>query len=249
MTANTISTVIKAGQTAPILRRLTTVDLADHLAEARAVIESAKRRAALILAQAESEAGKRVADAVAEADEARRSGQESGFHQGREEGLAAGAEAARRDAAERFAAEQVNLVTALQGAVRDIENVKETLRVTAERDVVDFALRIARKLTFATAEVHREAAVENLRRALKLVDVQTSLTIHVNPVDMETARQFAPAMLETLEKADGLRILSDESISPGGCIVEGPRTRVDATLETQAEELIGLLLGEAARHA
>ncbi len=51
-----MSTVIKAGRGGPILQRLSTVDLADHLAEAEAVIAEAKRRAAQIVVTAERDA-------------------------------------------------------------------------------------------------------------------------------------------------------------------------------------------------
>ena len=51
-----MSTVIKAGQAGAMLKRLSTVDLADHLAEARTVIDKAQRRAAKLIAAAKVQA-------------------------------------------------------------------------------------------------------------------------------------------------------------------------------------------------
>ena len=44
--------VIKAGRTGEIQKRLSTVDLADHLAQARAFVEAAERQASRIIADA-----------------------------------------------------------------------------------------------------------------------------------------------------------------------------------------------------
>jgi flagellar assembly protein FliH len=232
-----MSTVIKFGEAGKVLKRLTTVDLADHLAEARAVIDEAQRRAAQMIVQAKHEA-----DRVSALS--RQTGSEAGYREGYAAGTAAGCQAAHDEALELFTREQSHIVGSLQGAIAEIEAVKEDLRIRANRDLLDFAMLIARKLTFAIGSLHREAAAANLERALSLVGLKTDLSIWVHPADLASMETFAPALAEKINASVAVRVAADESIAPGGCVVRTDHVEVDARLDTQVDEIVTLLLGE-----
>lgn len=231
-----MSTVIKAGQTGPILHRLSTVDLADHLAEADTVIEEAKRRAARIVADAKVQA-----DRIRE--EANRSGYEIGHRQGRAEGTEAGRKAAHDEATRGFQQEHADIVAVMQQAVTAIDTIKEDLTIAARRDLLDFAVSMASKLTFAIGRLYRESVLENLDRALRLVGSRTNLTVRVHPDDVASVKKFAGSALAHVEASQAVKIIADDTMAPGGCRVENDRTSIDATLETQVDELVSLLLG------
>jgi flagellar assembly protein FliH len=231
-----MSTVIKAGQAGPILRHLSTVDLADHLAEADAVMEQAKRRVARTIVDAEQEACRLR-------EEAQKKGYDAGYEQGHAEGVKAGFQAAHDEAMESFRQEQGQIVAAMREAVTSIDAVKEDLAIAARRDLLDLALLIARKLTFAIGDSHRESACENLSRALRLVGSQTDLLIRVHPKDLASMEKFAESALAHLRAAHTVKIVADENMAPGGCKVENERTSIDASLETQVREIVSLLLG------
>lgn len=229
-------TVIKAGEAGPVLKRLSTVDLADHLAEADAVVKAARRRGESLVAEADGQAeGIRT--------RARDSGYEAGYKQGYEEGMRAGRDAAYQDATEGFDREHAAIVADMRRAVTEIGAFKEDLCVAAEADLLDFAVRLAGKLTVAIGESHRGAVVENFKRALRLVASKTALVVRVHPDDVASLETFASSVLRETEASTGVKIVADESIKPGGCIVENDRSRVDATLETQIDEMVALLLG------
>jgi len=236
-----MSTVIKVGSPGKILRRLTTVDLADHLAEAKAIIDDAQARADRTMSQAEQEAA-RIRKT------SRDSGYMAGLEEGQREGRKSGEEAGRREAFEeataRFAQEQSALIDSLQKLLTEFTAFKEELGASARRDLLVFAVRIARQLTYDIGGMHCEAAQANLERALSLVEAKSDVRIRAHPSDVDSLRRFA-ADLHTKTAAGGVvTIMEDSSIVPGGCRVETDRTEVDATLETQIEELSELLLGK-----
>lgn len=231
-----MSTVIKAGEAGSIVKHLSTVDLADHLAEARSVVDAARHKAAKIIAEAESQAKLAII-------EAREAGHKEGREKGHSEGVEAGRIEAHDEAIRRFDREQGHLVSALRGAVAEINSIKEDLRIAAERDLLDFAVLLAEKLTFAIGRLHRESAVENLRRALRLVESRRDVIIRVHPDDAESAGKFADDVLRQVDKSRVVGVVSDDSLSPGGCKVESGPTLVDATLETQLDEIVALLTG------
>lgn len=232
-----MSTIIKAGEAGALLQRLSTVDLADYLEEAKRLVHDAKRKAASIVA-----AAGRDAERLREA--AQREGRAEGVAAGEEEGRRLGYEAAHAEAIERFDHEQVDLVKDFCRVVEELDAMQVELRETAEREVLELAIQIATKLTFSIGRLHREAAVENLRRALALVSENERLHIRAHPTDLETIRTYAES---TIRRADASRTVAfepDDSIAPGGCRVAGHKTDIDATLDTQVRELVSVLTGE-----
>lgn len=232
-----MSTVIKAGEAGPILRHLKTVDLADHLAEAREVVAQARREAAQIVGAAKQRAHGTL-------EEARRLGAERGYREGHKKGEAEGREAARVEALEGFQQREEQVAAALQAATAQLEGIKTDLRLNAERDLLEFAAEVARRLTFALGRTSSEAVKENFSRALDLVAEQTSLIVRVHPDDVAALELFAPEVLSSTRAREGLSMVADDTISPGGCVVTSGTTTVDATLDTQLDTLITLLLGK-----
>ena len=232
-----MATVIKAGEAGQVVRRLATVDLADHLREAQSVINDARSRAAVLIRDAQREVARMH-------DQMRAHAHGEGFAAGMAEGRAQGFETARSEALAAFRLQQDSLVSALSAAMAAFESMKTDLEIAARRDVLEFAVAVAVKLTFGVGALHREAAEENLRRALALVGLRTDVTVRVNPADCEALAQFAPQLVERLGGTKRVILEADEAVAPGGCRVHTPETDVDATLETQTSELVHLLLGE-----
>jgi flagellar assembly protein FliH len=234
-----LSTVIKREESGPLLRRVTTVDLADHLREARAVVQAAHQQAESILRHAQEEANRLRADAL-------RRGHAEGHAKGVEEGRRAGFEAAHEEAEQRFQREHAVVVEDLRRAIGDIERIKQDVAIRAEHDVLRFAVELATRMTFEIGVLHHEAAVENLRRALRSVSAASDLTILLHPDDVEHVRRYASELLEPAGAPEHVRWKADETIAPGGCIVRAGDCEVDATLSTQVAELVSVILGTEA---
>lgn len=247
-----MATVIKAGETAARPARLTPVELVDHMAEARSVIEQAHAQASRILADARR---KTESDAQHALAAAREEGYQAGLTRGSEEGRAAGFESAHKEAAERFAAEHAECVARMDRAAevfvqaaQRIDAVKAELRGMAEADLLEFAVRVASRLTKEVGRTDRDAATANLRRALALIESGAQVSVRVHPDDLDALRQYSEARSAEAEASHTVRLQPDQSIAPGGCVVQSERTTVDASLDTQIAELVALLLGTEPRH-
>ncbi len=232
-----MSTVIKAGQAGKIVRRLSTVDLVDHLREVTAVIEGAREQAARIIADAEEQAMRAV-------ENAGEKGRVDGFDKGYAEGIAAGRDDALEKGRLEFSEKHASLANMFQTAIAWIGETKEQLRLTAEKDLLDFAVLIASKLTFAAGDLHRDAACENFRRALSLVTDKTDVIVRCNAKDVETLRVFAETALDSARNGHHVRLVEDDSVSPGGCVLQSGKAEVDASLETQVAEMVSILVGK-----
>jgi len=176
--------------------------------------------------------------------DAKESGYRAGYESGYTEGVQAGNESAYKDSIEQFNQRHADVVSVMNKAVADIDEMKEDLKISAQKDLLDFAVTTASKLTFAIGRIHRESAQANLRRALDLVDSKTDLVVRVNPRDVASMETFAKSVSKVVGASPALTIAEDDSIAPGGCKVEKWPSQIDATLETQVNEMVSLLVGE-----
>ena len=93
-TRSRTATVIKAGSAGPMLRSLSTVDLADHLSAARGIVESAKSLAVKIESDMREDGHNRAAEAK---EVAMAEGYDAGFAQGEVAGQAKAFKESKQD--------------------------------------------------------------------------------------------------------------------------------------------------------
>ncbi len=234
--------VIKSGYQGRVHREPVAIDLSDHLAQACAVLDDARRE------------GIQIVDAArARADQIREKSKEAGYDHGYKEGLRKGEEIGRQEAFEeanrQFEQEHKHVVDTLSTALLELEKVKQDIDVTAERDLLEFAVKLICKMTFAVGSLNREAANQNLERALRLVGAQTDITVEVNPEDLASMKTFANQLLELSDSQQSSSVIAASDIARGGCRVHTNRTDIDATLETQTAIVTDLLLGSTMRES
>lgn len=241
-----MSTVIRAG--APpekIVKRLEAVDLSDHVASARAFAQQARHEAQTAMDFAKLEASRLIAASHHRGyDEGFSKGERAGYEEGFKKGSAEGFETARAEAVNLFATKNASLLQSLATMLVEFERMKESTRLAASREVLEFAVDLATRITFKIGELERESAAANLQRALDLVDRNTDVTVRVNPVDLEAMSDCARGICEKLQQSRTIAVQSDDAVGAGGCVVSTTNCEVDATLATQIEEITRVLLGE-----
>ncbi|MFQ5489588.1 MAG: FliH/SctL family protein [Phycisphaerae bacterium] len=231
-----MSTVIKKGQAGRLVHKMISLDLADHLAEADRVVAGARRQARQIIEAAKTE-GQRLFQ------QAREEGYRDGAAKGREQGREQGQTEALAEARERFEAQQGQLAAALEMVLREIEQRKRDLMIQANRDVLVFAVELAKKVTQGVGRLDSGVARANVEQALRLVGQRSNVSVRINPQDADTLRQFASELTELADGAAHLSIVEDATLAPGDAVIEAGVMEIDARLETQIGQLATVLLG------
>jgi flagellar biosynthesis/type III secretory pathway protein FliH len=170
-----------------------------------AEVYEADRRVQEMVAAAEAEARRLVAEARAESARI----QAEAAARGEADGRARAAAALARGAAGR------------DGLLRD-----------AEREVVQIALAVARKLLGRELSTSAAAVVQMARAALAEARERREVVLRVSPADGAAVRAAEGTLAATLVRAP-LVIREDPAVPPGGAVVETERGRVDASVETQ----------------
>ncbi|MFN0137684.1 MAG: FliH/SctL family protein, partial [Phycisphaerae bacterium] len=179
-----------------------------------AMIADAQRQAAQILAAARDEAGRLY-------ETERKRGHAEGLTQGRREGSEKACKDAAQAAMKDARARVTELLGALQAGVNDFDQAKRALIAQAESGVIRLAMSIARRICKARAGQSSDVAVASARRLLEMVRSESDMELCVSIADFEAVRSSAADFIKTVNSSLHCRVLADENIAPGDCILRG----------------------------
>lgn len=156
-------------------------------------------------------------------EEARASGYEAGFSEGRMAGERTMEEAAKLNA-QQFGA----LIGNLEGALAEFDQ-------SVADQLLALAIEIAGQITRGSITAKPDILLPVIREAIAALPLHHAhLTLRLNPVDAEHIRsrlgeQFAQT---------GTQIINDSEISLGGCLLQAGTSEVDATIETRWKRVL-----------
>lgn len=164
----------------------------------------------------------------------------------REQSEAAGRKAAE-NAIERILDEKVakqmeTLTPALVRSVQQIEDSRQDWLAHWESSAVKLAGAIAVRIIGRELQTQPEIALEWLREALSLAAGAAEITVRLHPQDHATLGNQIAALAGAFTAAAPATIVSDESITVGGCRIETQFGSIDKQIETQVERITEELL-------
>lgn len=161
--------------------------------------------------------------------EAHEEGYRAGFAAGQQTGYREGHEAGYRDGLEQARAEAQKL----GHMVEALEHAFEQLDAQITEELMGLALAIARKMVGDTLATQPQAIADTVRRALQELP-QRSAIIRLHPDDAAQVRELLGDSL-----AHGAhRMIEDDTLTSGGCVLEAGDTRVDATVQTRWRRIV-----------
>ncbi len=225
-----MSTVIKAEDVRRDGLQLSVFSLADIRAQADEILASARAEAASILADAQ-----RRRQQLAE--QTRQHGHAEGQKAGLVEGRRMGHEQGLTEARDRFGQDQEKLLAALTALLDDFDQQKRRMLSQAHKDLVRLGLAIAGRVVKRVVAAEPEVAASNLREAVALVSASSDVVVHVHPAEVESLQRFCRQWAEQTGRLDHVRVVADESIDRGGCVIRTDSGQVDATVQGQLDRI------------
>lgn len=101
-----------------------------------------------------------------------------------------------------------------------------------EKSIVNLVYDISEKIIGKELREREGAILDLIRQALRAAMGQ-HIVIMVSPADYENVRQGQAALMQVLDASRTIQIRHDESVKPGGCVIETEVGTIDARLETQ----------------
>ena len=161
-------------------------------------------------------------------EERRRREVEVRLHQARAAGQQEGQAAAREQAAE----ELKGILERTARSLEEIGTLRHRLRRDAEADLVQLSIAIARRILHRELAIDPEALHGLILGALEKLNEQEIVRVRVYPAHVAVLR----ACLERLS-AERIEVHQDTALPAGGIVFETQRGNLDASVETQLEEI------------
>lgn len=182
--------------------------------------EAARARRIDLVGGAKPEDLEAVGPWAEQIDDLRETARNAGFQQGRQEGLAAGLQAAKAKIEEQQAA----LGQAVQSAIAQLNARADELGRDLAAQVTDLAVEIAKAVLDREVAVAEDPGAEAIARCLDMVPDTGSLVVRLHPDD---AAGLGP--VPGLGERE-LIIAADPALSPGDAIVSVDQITIDARL-------------------
>jgi flagellar assembly protein FliH len=121
---------------------------------------------------------------------------------------------------------------AMQNVVEMVRNERRQFFLNAERDIIELAVSISKKIIQREVETSSDVTTNVVRAALKRLSERDQVTIRVSPDDLEAIRTHRDEFLNEGDIQD-LRIVSDPRVDRGGVIIETDSGSIDGRLDAQ----------------
>ena len=115
----------------------------------------------------------------------------------------------------------------------------------AEKDLRRLAVSIAEKILARELAQNAETVVDVVKAALAGAKTRRELVVRVHPKELPIVQEREAELVRTVLRPGGLPVRADESVAPGGCLIDTEVGMIDARLEFQLAAVERALVEEA----
>ncbi len=151
--------------------------------------------------------------------------EQEAYRRGYMEGEMAGRESSRRSL--------TPVINTLEEALKELARIKRELRACAEKEAVELALAVARKIVCQEVSSNNQIVLNVVREALKRVENKEEIVIKINPSDLKALERIRCDSPELFREIGDVVFRGDPAMSSGGCVIETNLGDVDARIEKQ----------------
>jgi flagellar assembly protein FliH len=102
-----------------------------------------------------------------------------------------------------------------------------------ERDIVEVALAITKKILIRECDLDKELVIRHVRQVLGLLPDKTLVTLKVHPRDLQILEPLQRTLRPEWADGDHLVLEASDDVDQGGCLVEQAGLLFDARLTQQ----------------
>jgi flagellar assembly protein FliH len=153
----------------------------------------------------------------------------SAYARGCSDGMKKGAESER--------ANLRSTIEAFSQSFEELSRLKAEILKNSENEMLSLAFSIAEKVIHQEVSTNRDIAIEVMKTAVKDILDREGLKIRLSPVDYHHLMDVNPEAVRNLEGLRNAELEADETVGPGGVIVETLYGEVDARIDRQLSEV------------
>lgn len=202
--------------------------------EVHARLAAVEHEAHARIAAAQAQAEARIAEALAEAERWRQHAlatEADAAQRGFNAGYADGAQQGRAEAEAAVRAENRALVAQLTALAKHARTDLRAGIRAAQAGLADLSLAVARAVIAEAVRIEPDLLARRINRLLEEVGDATTAVVRVGPADFAALQPLWPLATRARRNGErGPRIVADDTLAPGDCIIEGHTRYFDARL-------------------
>ena len=129
------------------------------------------------------------------------------------------------------------LINSLTQILQQLGNIRQEIHQSVEKEVVQLALSIAKKIVCHEVKTTPETVVCVAREALSRVENPGNIKIKMNPADLQFIKDTQSQLSHFLHDVETIRFEAEDSIQSGGCLIETDMGDIDARIEKQFQAI------------
>jgi len=150
---------------------------------------------------------------------------EKGFAQGEKDGLELGEK------------KGVKVIENIESILIELSRLKKEVPKQYEKEILDLTFAIAKKIIHREIATDESAIKDTILNALHFAVEKSKIILRVNPEDFDYVEKLRAQFFAEVKDLKSISMTSDPSITRGGCFLETPYGDIDASVETQLEEV------------
>lgn len=177
-----------------------------------------------------------------EAIEIKAEAREKGFKQGEAEGMEDGYRQAYNENIKKMEADRENVLKQVKESIAEMEVLKQELLDQHLNELRDIAVAIAEKIMRVGLQSSGDVIKRMIISATEKLTKTQWVKIYISKYDAELMAEGDTALLRSLSYlSDNIKIITMEGEEQGTCIIELPKGIIDASINTQMENIRGIL--------
>ncbi len=213
----------ESDESAIIPEPIAAIDWEAVRAQAEGLIDTASNDAQALLTDAQERALALMADGASRSLRIEEEARTAGLEQGTQAG---------RDAAN---VEMEGMLTTMRGLVEMARVERHKIILSAEPEIVRLSTVIAERILHKQIGLDPMVVVDMTKAAIARLLSRETVTVRVNPADIETVREHRDHILGAGD-IEHMRIIEDQRVDRGGVLVETQSGTIDAKVSTQFRE-------------
>ena len=203
--------------------------------KAQEIIDNAKKQAEKILKKAKQEAQEIKEDAL-------RNGQQEGYKVGVEKGR----EEAYKEIRDTEGIKSIEYLNEIKSVINSLSDEKEKILAQYKLNLVDVAITVAEKVIQVSLKTSGEIIERMILSATERLASKEWVKIYISKTDAEMMIEGGLDIIHTLSNlSDNIKVIPMEKENQGTCIIEFPDEIIDASANTQVENIREIISNSA----
>ncbi len=129
------------------------------------------------------------------------------------------------------------MIRSMQEILNKVEDLWPKMTSEYEEKILQLVYRAAEKVVYGHIDIDNDIVKRAILNAFELIPKPLDATININPDDYEYIETTKENLFDNIKQLKSVSIVSNPSVSRGGCLIESRAGNADSSIEKRLESI------------